>query len=129
MPDIPAASQCPRCRLSFDPYSKDIDDARGAIEHWQKSHTCTPWREKRRRARVSLVGRLFLWLLDQAGLHTGEWCRSFGGLEDGRPRVCGKPRWHWDSHAYEFLDDLMATAGTVLDGRPERPADRPRGSQ
>lgn len=52
-----------------------------------------------------LWSRLFLWLLDQAGLHTTEVCLAYcGQFADGTPRVCGKPRWHWGSHRYERLD-------------------------
>lgn len=53
--------------------------------------------------RPTLVGRLFLWLLDQAYLHTTEPCRAYGGtMLDGRVRMCDKTRWHWDSHTYAF---------------------------
>lgn len=33
-------------------------------------------------------------------------CLAFGGrFGDGRARVCEKPRWHTDSHAYGLLNN------------------------
>lgn len=53
------------------------------------------------RRRPTLIGRVFFWLLDQAHLHTRELCRSYGGpAPEGSVRLCERPRWHWDSHAY-----------------------------
>lgn len=42
------------------------------------------------------------------GGRDGELCRAYGGtiLPSGRVRVCDKPRGHFDSHTYEFLDVL-----------------------
>ena len=53
--------------------------------------------------RPTLAGRVFLWLLDRACLHTHEACWKFGGIMHSgiEARVCEKPRWHWDSHAYD----------------------------
>jgi hypothetical protein len=37
----------------------------------------------------------------------GALCMAYGGtVPDGCVRVCAKPRGHFDSHAYEFLDIL-----------------------
>lgn len=52
-----------------------------------------------RRRRPTSLGRLFLWLLDQAYLHTTEPCFKYNGrFPDGEANVCEKPRWHFDSH-------------------------------
>lgn len=60
---------------------------------------------QRQRVRQTLIGRLFLWLLDQASLHTTQLCRAYGGpWRDGEVRLCGKPRWHWDSHYYDLYE-------------------------
>lgn len=49
------------------------------------------------------------------GGRDGELCMAFGGnvgssIWDQRVRVCDKPRGHFDSHTYEFLDELKSTA-------------------
>lgn len=60
--------------------------------------------------------RLLLWLLDMAQLGTKQKCWAYGGImvSDAyskgvgiytmSARVCTKTRWHWDSHAYEWID-------------------------
>lgn len=56
-------------------------------------------------------GRILLWFLDRATLHTIEPCNAYGGtFSDGTPRVCEKPRWHWDSHTYDRQETVGAAA-------------------
>ena len=74
------------------------------------------------RRRPTLPGRLFLWILDQAYLHTSEPCWKYGGqFTDREVRVCYKPRWHWDSHTF---DRQSAVTEQWKNGNPHaRPAD------
>jgi hypothetical protein len=62
-----------------------------------------------RRLRDLLPEPLFTWLY--VGGRDGMLCMAYGGtMPDGRVRVCGKRRGHFDSHAYEFLDAIHAAA-------------------
>lgn len=50
-----------------------------------------------------LMIRLAVWCLEQLDALDGSLCRSYGGMMvDGSVRLCGKSRWHVDSHAYEI---------------------------
>lgn len=69
-----------------------------------------------KRRRPTLLGRLFLRLLDQAYLHTTEPCWKYNGLfPNGEASVCEKPRWHWDSHMF---DRESAVLEARKDGNP-----------
>lgn len=59
---------------------------------------------------ASLRRRLSLWLLDQLAQDDGELCNAWGGtMPDGAVRLCGRPRWHTDSHAYDLVRDGQPT--------------------
>ena len=54
-----------------------------------------------------MLTRLRWWLVEWGlrGIVAGR-CNAFGGvMPDGRVRTCDKPRWHTDSHTYEFLTE------------------------
>ena len=92
-----------RSRLAFARYVVDKAVAQGA--EIDPVAVVKAAMEEPRRSEQTPIGRVFLWLLDQACLHTTEMCRAYGGQSsDGMPRVCDKPRWHWDSHTYERED-------------------------
>lgn len=53
-----------------------------------------------------LISNVLLRLLEYAEIHTGQRCDAYGGISanGSRVRTCDRPRWHWDSHAYEWRD-------------------------
>jgi hypothetical protein len=69
----------------------------------------------RDKAKRTFSGRLFLWFLDRACLHTTQLCLAYGGPgPNGSSRLCDKHRWHYDSHAYgrhQMPDGAIAEAG------------------
>jgi hypothetical protein len=67
---------------------------------------------------MEMTGRLFgygsVWeqfLAWREGRRIGELCMAYGGTWSDRVRVCDKPRGHFDSHTYEFIDQLTAAEG------------------
>jgi hypothetical protein len=52
---------------------------------------------------LEFCAKTLLDLMSGVGGEPGGLCLAFGGImPDGRLRVCGKDRWHGDSHAFEF---------------------------
>lgn len=87
----------------------------GAIASRIHANTASDDDAARDKTKRTLAGRLFLWFLDRACPHTTQLCLAYGGPgPDGSSRLCDKPRWHYDSHAYgrhTMPDGTVAEAG------------------